>query len=264
MPAPRARERRYAGAMSHRAVVFDFFDTLVDLLQENLPTEEHHGTRLPASVHALHAALSERADVSFDLFTRAMADASRSFAKSHYAVGLEVPTRLRFEDVTRRLDLDDAELPAILTDVHMGVLCSVVVLLPHHLGVLDDLHRRARLGLCSNFSHSEAVLGILDESGLRTHLDAVVVSDSFGLRKPRPEIFEEVLARLDVAPGEAIHVGDNLREDVEGAAALGIRTVWITRRVRDPEATLLQHGGQRPDHIVADLSDLPALIDRLG
>ena len=59
-------------------------------------------------------------------------------------------------------------------------------------------------------------------------------------------------------------MGDNLREDVEGAAALGIRTVWITRRVRDPEATLLQHGGQRPDHIVADLSDLPALIDRLG
>ena len=95
--------------MPHRAVLFDFFDTLVDLLQENLPTEEHHGTRLSASVHALHAALSERADVPFDRFTWAMADASRSFAKSHYAVGLEVPTRLRFEDVTRRLGLDDAE-----------------------------------------------------------------------------------------------------------------------------------------------------------
>jgi len=250
--------------MPGRAVVFDFFDTLVDLLQEKLPTEEHHGAPVSASVHACHAALSERADVPFDVFTRAVVEASKAFAKSHYAKGLEVPTQLRFEDVTRRLDLDDAELPAILTRVHMGVLRSVVAPLPHHLGVLDDLHRRARLGLCSNFSHSETVLGILDETGLRAHLDAVVVSDQFGVRKPRPEIFEEVLARLEVAPRDVIHVGDDLHADVAGAAALGIRTVWLTRRVRDPEAKLLEHEGPRPDHTVADLSALPALIEQLG
>jgi HAD superfamily hydrolase (TIGR01509 family) len=245
-------------------VVFDFFDTLVDLLQENLPTEEHHGAPVSASVHACHAALSERADVPFDRFTRAVVDAGKAFARSHYANGLEVSTQLRFADVTRRLGLEDAELPAILTRVHMGVLRSVVAPLPHHLGVLDDLQRGARLGLCSNFSHSDTVLGILDETGLRSRLDAVVVSDQFGVRKPRPEIFEEVLARLGVAPRDAIHVGDDLQADVAGAGALGIRTVWLTRRVRNPEAKLLEHEGPRPDHTVADLSELPALLEQLG
>jgi HAD superfamily hydrolase (TIGR01509 family) len=247
-----------------RAVVFDLFDTLVDLLQENLPVEEHHGAVLPASVHALHAAVSQRNAVSFDSFTRAMLDGSRGFAETHFARGREVPTLLRFQDLTRRLGLDDAELPGVLTEVHMGILRGQVSPIPHHVEVLGVLRRQARLGLCSNFSHSETALGVLEESGLRPHLDAVVVSDAFGLRKPRPEIFEEVLARLSVAPDEAVHVGDNLRVDVLGAAALGIRTVWLTRRIGDPEAALREHEGARPDLVLGDLAELPDALARLA
>jgi HAD superfamily hydrolase (TIGR01509 family) len=247
----------YAGGMAIRAVIFDLFDTLVDLLQENLPPEEHHGALLPASVHALHAAASQRSAVSFESFTRALVDGSRRFAETHFARDREVPTLLRFQDLTRRLGLDDAGLPGVLTEVHMGVLRGQVSPLPHHVEVLGVVRRRARLGLCSNFSHSETALGVLEESGLRPHLDAVVVSDAFGLRKPRPEIFEEVLSRLGVEPEEAVHVGDSLRVDVVGAAALGIRTVWLTRRIRDPEAALSEHEGARPDLVLADLAELP-------
>ena len=40
--------------MPIRAVVFDLFDTLVDLRWERLPVTEHRGKRLPASTSALH------------------------------------------------------------------------------------------------------------------------------------------------------------------------------------------------------------------
>jgi HAD superfamily hydrolase (TIGR01509 family) len=246
-----------------RAVIFDLFDTLVDLLQENLPAEEHHGALLPASVHALHAAASQRSAVSFESFTRAMADGSRSFAETHFARGREVPTLLRFQDLTRRLGLDDADLPGVLTEVHMGILRGQVSPVPHHVEVLGAVRRRARLGLCSNFSHSDTALGVLEETGLRPHFDAVVVSDAFGLRKPRPEIFEEVLSRLAVEPDEAVHVGDNLRVDVLGAAALGIRTAWLTRRVPDPQAALREHEGAHPDLVLSDLAELPGALARL-
>jgi hypothetical protein len=63
-----------------------------------------------------------------------------------------------------------------------------------------------------------------------------VVSDAFGLRKPRAEIFAEVVTRLGVAPAETLHVGDSLRADVAGAANAGLRTAWITRRVSDVPA----------------------------
>ena len=72
-----------------------------------------------------------------------------------------------------------------------------------------------------------------------------------GLRKPRREIFEAVLARLGVAPEQALHVGDSLRADVVGAAGLGMRTAWLTRRVRDPRAALEAYDGPAPDFIVA-------------
>ena len=134
--------------MAIRAVIFDLFDTLVDLLQENLPVEKHHGAPLPASVHALHAAASQCSAVSFERFTRALADGSRSFAETHFARGREVPTLLRFQDLTRRLGIDDAELPQVLTEVHMGVLRGQVSPLPHHVEVLGALRRHARLGLC--------------------------------------------------------------------------------------------------------------------
>jgi HAD superfamily hydrolase (TIGR01509 family) len=253
----------YAGGMPIRAVSFDLFDTLVDLLQENLPVEEHHGAPLPASVHALHAAVSRCSAVPFESFTRAMVDGARHFAETHFAHHREVPTLLRFQDLTRRLGLDEDGLPGVLTEVHMGILRDQVGALPQHVEVLGSLRRRARLGLCSNFSHSQTALGVLRETGLLPHLDAVVISDDFGLRKPRTEIFEEVLARLSVEPEEAVHVGDNLRVDVVGAAALGIRTAWLTRRIPDPETALREHEGARPDLVLADLAELPDALARL-
>jgi len=247
-----------------RAVSLDLFDTLVDLRQENLPSEEHHGARLSASVHALHRAVCERADVPFERFTRAMVDVSKAFALSHYARDQEVPTELRFEEVARRLGLSDVALPGILAGVHMGVLRSEVAVPHHHAEVLRSLRQQCRLGLCSNFSHSATALGILEEAGLHGHLDAIVVSDAFGLRKPRPEIFREVLRKLDVPAQEMMHVGDSLEADVAGAAAVGIRTVWITRRVTDFEARLRAHRGAQPDHVVHDLAELSALIAKIA
>jgi FMN phosphatase YigB (HAD superfamily) len=55
-------------------------------------------------------------------------------------------------------------------------------------------------------------------------------------------------------------VGDSLRADVAGAAQLGMRTAWLTRRVKDPRAALAAHEGPAPDFTIADLAELPALL----
>ena len=56
-------------------------------------------------------------------------------------------------------------------------------------------------------------------------------------------------------------MGDDLRADVGGAAPLGIRTAWLTRRVRDPEAKLRVYEGPPPDWTLADLGELSALLE---
>ena len=42
-------------------------------------------------------------------------------------------------------------------------------------------------------------------------------------------MFEAALAALEVAPEQALMIGDSPREDIAGAAALGIQTVWLAR-----------------------------------
>ena len=54
--------------MELRAVVFDLFDTLVDLRFEDLPRIEHEGRRLPASLKQLHVVVAERRPVDLTSF----------------------------------------------------------------------------------------------------------------------------------------------------------------------------------------------------
>jgi len=247
--------------MAIRAVVFDLFDTLVDLSMQDLPQVEIGGRSVPSTAGALHEVVAAHADVDFERFIAALTDVDRVFRETRHARGLELPTLERFEAVVDRLGIDAPELPRSLTETHMGMIRAQVSVPRNHKQVLDTLSRRVRLGLCSNFSHSAMALSLLDECGFRVHLDALVISDAIGIRKPRAEIFEAVLAELGVAPEEALHVGDSLSADIGGAAPLGIRTVWITRRIADREAALRAHRGPLPDRVIADLSEMEALLD---
>jgi putative hydrolase of the HAD superfamily len=100
-------------------------------------------------------------------------------------------------------------------------------------GVLAALRERGlRLAVVSNF---DARLGpLLADLGLAPLVDAVVHSSRAGSAKPDPGIFRDALARLDVAPGDALHVGDEPVEDVSGARSAGMRAVLIDRAGRVP------------------------------
>ena len=249
--------------MPIRAVVFDLFDTLVDLRFEDAPLYEHEGKRVPASVLLLHEELVRHSDVTLDALIDAFVAGNRGFNESHFAKDREVPTETRFLDLLARLRIESPGLASTLTGIHMGALAATVRPLPHHEDVLGALRGRVRIGLCSNFSHSETAQRVLETAGLWSAFDAVLVSDAFGWRKPRREIFDAVVSQLGVAPGDALHVGDSLRADVAGARAAGLRTAWITRRVSDPEKALREHEGAPPDHTLADLAELPALLASL-
>ena len=246
--------------MSIRAMLFDLFDTLVDLHFDPSNTTEVEGRRVHSFVARLYAALRKRAEVGLDSFMEAFSEVDRSEGKPRYREGREFPTLERFTSVVKRLGLDDPELPEILTAAHMSGIYEGVVVLPHHDEVLGRLGQGAKIGLCSNFSHTETALRVIEEAGLRPHLGAVAISEAVGFRKPRPEIFRVALDALGVGAEETVHVGDDLRADVGGAAPLGIRTAWITRRVRDPEAKLREWEGPPPDWTIADLAELEALV----
>jgi len=246
------------------AVVFDLFDTLVDLHMERIPLQEHAGRRIAGTARRLYEALSREVDVPFDRFVEVLSETDSEFRKSRYEKGLELPTEERFSAFLDRLGVDRPQWVELLTDVHMGAVREQMRIHDHHVEVMRALREHAPLGLCSNFSHSKTALGVLEEAGLREHLDAIVISDVMGIRKPRPEIFQQVLDELGVSAEATLHVGDNLLADVGGASGLGIRTVWITRRIADPDARLRAYDGPAPDYTIHDLSELLPLMESLG
>lgn len=57
----------------------------------------------------------------------------------------------------------------------------------------------------------------------------VFTSEDARSYKPRAEIFEMALKKVNLQPNEVVHIGDSLSSDIKGASALGINTVWINR-----------------------------------
>jgi putative hydrolase of the HAD superfamily len=116
------------------------------------------------------------------------------------------------------------------------------------LPVLEELRVQGlKLGLVSNTGRN------LDEfvAHHRLDVDAALGSGAFGRTKPHPTIFQAVLERLEVEPGEAVMVGDSPEDDVEGAHAAGIEVAFLLdREDRYPEL----------DHRLPDLFALPAAL----
>ena len=102
--------------------------------------------------------------------------------------------------------------------------------------------------------YQRAKLGAL---GLASAFDAVLISGEIGVAKPHRAIFRKACALLGVHPAQAVHVGDRLDMDAEGARDAGMHGVWLDR----------SRCGARPRgvgiSVICQLSELPALVRRL-
>lgn len=93
--------------------------------------------------------------------------------------------------------------------------------LPGAADTLAALHGQSiSTGCISNWD--DRLPGVLHGLGLMRDLDHVLVAPHVGWRKPAAEIFRAACTAAQVAPHEALHVGDSASEDVAGARAAGM------------------------------------------
>lgn len=188
------------------------------------------------------------------------------------AGALESGVEVRNADLARALARSagsgDAVPPGMEEDLERSVAAAfvdVLTLPPDVLPVLDGLRRRFTLGLLSNYYLPAPLHRSLEAFGIRERLAAAVVSGEIGLVKPHPGAFEALLGALDASPGECAFVGDNLRADIAGAAAMGMRTVHTVEFAAGalPGDVPGAAPGGGPDRVVERLADLPAALEGL-
>lgn len=103
------------------------------------------------------------------------------------------------------------------------------------LSLLSFLKRRGyKLGLLSNLS-STYKQPVFDFK-LHEHFDAMSFSCDEGIKKPDPEMYVRLCAKLGVEPANVLVVGDSLKTDVEAPARLGMMTLKVGRDAEGVQA----------------------------
>ncbi len=203
-----------------RAVLLDALGTLVELDPPAPRLRSELATRFGLAISPAQAEQAIGAEITY--------------YRAHLERGRDAASLLELRAACA--DVLSQELERILgRTVPAGPKMVDALLASLRFSAFADAHRalgelRAaglRLVVVSNWDVS---LGdVLKRVGLSECLNGVVTSAAVGLAKPEPGIFERGLSAAGVSGGEAIHVGDGLREDVEGARAAGIEPVLIRR-----------------------------------
>jgi putative hydrolase of the HAD superfamily len=94
--------------------------------------------------------------------------------------------------------------------------------------VLEALReKKVRMVVISNWD--DRLPQLLAELKVAHFFEAIVFSAGVGVEKPCAPIFERALAELGLPPEQVVHVGDKLREDVEGARGVGMQSIHLNR-----------------------------------
>ncbi len=122
-----------------------------------------------------------------------------------------------------------------------------------YIECLHSLTQTHRLGLVANiWSPKDLWLQYFEETGIHGLFEALVFSSDGRSIKPSPKPFRQALAHMNCAAEETLFVGDDFLCDMQGAKALGMKTVWIHT---EPPATDRER--EYVDWVIPDLLDLP-------
>ncbi len=135
-------------------------------------------------------------------------------------------------------EMGEAEVSRLF-EHYMRVMVAECYPLPAAAEVVAALAVDYPLAVVANYPLPEIVHETLERYGLKEHFAPIVISGAVGRMKPDPLPFEMAMKALDVAPEDVLFVGDSLKNDMQGAKALGCHTAWLPA---DPKAPTPRDG----------------------
>jgi len=237
-----------------RHLLFDLGGTLMHAHSEWGPIHERADKALVRNLHEHKIALDSRV--------------FRKQLHEYYSQRDHDLVETTYHLVLRELlnELGHGEVPESVLRSALDALYSVTqpnwVLEVDTLATLQQLQSEDfHLGILSNAGDDKDVKELIEGFGIRQLFDFVLTSAACYYRKPHPRSFELALAQWNIAPAEAVMIGDSLEADILGAQNIGMLAVWITRRAEFTEEDLQRI---KPNFSVRKLSELLPTLERIS
>jgi FMN phosphatase YigB (HAD superfamily) len=240
--------------MRLEAVTFDFWSTLVDGEITPASTAARVARLHRAIVGAGHTCTSEELLAAFQKVAQMLDDNVRERAE-------EVGPPGRWAAMAKQLGIPDGLIPYEVVERAYDdiTLNPPPPAMPHVREALDAMRRAGyRLAVICNtgMAGGRVLRQVLSGHGLLDEFEVTVFSDEFGVQKPHPAIFEHTLDALgNIAPNQALHVGDVEKLDVEGALRTGMHAALYAPGVEGEVES-------EADFVVRDWRDFGAQVAR--
>ena len=137
-------------------------------------------------------------------------------------------SKLRYGRLKDTFDLlnyhiTDEEINRI-SESYIESLADHNYLIPNSKSILDYLFSKYELHIITN-GFEEVQKQKIFSSDLQPYFSKIITSESVGVKKPNPIIFNEALKRADALACESLMIGDNIEADVLGALESGFSAI---------------------------------------
>jgi putative hydrolase of the HAD superfamily len=234
-----------------KGIVFDINGTLTDI-----NTNEWHDDVYRVISNLLsYQGILLAPHVVKDLYFQIMKKQRAAHAELHpefdaIAIFREIVTR-QATDFTRSLPTKKLEqLPILLAETYRAASRFRLQLYPGVMDTLLQLQPKYHLAAITDAQIAYA-LPELNAVGLSGLFDPIIVSGSFGYRKPDERLFTAVLTAMKMQPSDVLFVGNDMYRDVFGGQKIGMKTVFFKSN-----QGMQEKAGVQPDYIIYNFPEL--------
>jgi putative hydrolase of the HAD superfamily len=122
-------------------------------------------------------------------------------------------------------DISDSLIDKIAEE-YLDFLPTFNSLFDGAIAILDYLAPKYQLHIITN-GFAEIQTAKLSNSGISHYFKELITSESVGVKKPDPKIFNYALQKAKANPAESMMIGDSLEADVLGAENVGMQAIFF-------------------------------------
>lgn len=153
----------------------------------------------------------------------------------------------------RGFGIDDPVYAKEISDDYLERTTQQTNLVEGATELLEYLKPKYKLHIISN-GFNEVQYKKINNSGLNSYFDKIILSEDVGINKPHPQIFDYALEKTNAIREQTIMIGDSFEADIQGAHNSNIHQIWFNPNDK------ASNNGVTPTHTVGSLLDIKNIL----